>query len=103
MSFDPLKRSPLLQKLSRDATPLRMEQLTTKALGIEKPIRPKSNECCGSSCDPCVMTLYAQELKVWKECHDPKWDMGIQLDEKENICDSDTIVEQKLIKTNLDW
>lgn len=25
-------------------------------------------ECCGSSCKPCVMDMYGEELRVWKEC-----------------------------------
>jgi hypothetical protein len=66
--FNPIERSKTLQKISRDATPLRMEQLVAMAKNPEKPKKPAPGECCGSSCDPCVMTTYSIELKIWKEC-----------------------------------
>ena len=44
-----------------------MAEIANKAIIREKPEKPGLGACCGSSCDPCVLTLYAQEVKVWKE------------------------------------
>jgi Oxidoreductase-like protein, N-terminal len=71
MSFDPKKRSPTLQKLLKTRlAPIRENELITKALNPERPIKPPADgrECCGSACKPCVMDLYGEELRVWKEC-----------------------------------
>lgn len=63
------KFSPTLTRLLKARpAPSRETTLLAAAFGNEKPVKPPPGECCGSSCDPCVMDLYAQELKVWKEC-----------------------------------
>ncbi|KAL9934760.1 hypothetical protein V8E36_006535 [Tilletia maclaganii] len=33
----------------------------------DPPPPPGLNECCGSSCDPCVKTLHKEELGAWRE------------------------------------
>jgi hypothetical protein len=61
--------SPTLTRLLKARpAPSRENNLLDAAFSDAKPIKPPPGECCGSSCDPCVMDLYAQELKVWKEC-----------------------------------
>ncbi|KEQ93820.1 hypothetical protein AUEXF2481DRAFT_306902 [Aureobasidium subglaciale EXF-2481] len=61
--------SPTLTKLLKARpAPIRETALLTAASSPTRPIKPPAGDCCGSSCDPCVMDLYAQELKVWKEC-----------------------------------
>lgn len=63
------KFSPTLTRLLKARpAPSRETTLLEAAFGDAKPVKPPPGECCGSSCDPCVMDLYAQELKVWKEC-----------------------------------
>jgi hypothetical protein len=63
------KHSPTLTRLLKARpAPLRETNLLDAAFSDTKPVKPPPGECCGSSCDPCVMDLYAQELKVWKEC-----------------------------------
>jgi hypothetical protein len=63
------KHSPTLTRLLKARpAPSRETNLLDAAFSDTKPIKPPPGECCGSSCDPCVMGLYAQELKVWKEC-----------------------------------
>lgn len=69
MQFDPRTRSPTLQKLLKTRlAPIREKELLSKARNPEKPTRPSPGDCCGSSCKPCVMDLYREELLVWKEC-----------------------------------
>jgi hypothetical protein len=71
MSFDPKVRSPTLKRLIKTRlAPIREQELITKALCPDKPIKPPADgrECCGSACKPCVMDLYGEELRVWKEC-----------------------------------
>jgi hypothetical protein len=61
--------SPTLTRLLKARpAPSRETDLLAAAFSDTKPVKPPPGECCGSSCDPCVMDLYAQELKVWKEC-----------------------------------
>ncbi|GAB7326691.1 hypothetical protein MBLNU13_g10648t1 [Cladosporium sp. NU13] len=63
------KHSPTLTRLLKARpAPSRETTLLEAAFSETKPVKPPPGECCGSSCDPCVMDLYAQELKVWKEC-----------------------------------
>ena len=63
------KHSPTLTSLLKARpAPSRETNLLNAAFSNSKPVKPPPGECCGSSCDPCVMDLYAQELKVWKEC-----------------------------------
>ncbi|SNX81393.1 uncharacterized protein MEPE_00098 [Melanopsichium pennsylvanicum] len=40
----------------------------------DPPPPPKPDECCGSSCDPCVKTLWKEELECWRE----RWGSGAQ-------------------------
>lgn len=68
-------KSPTLARLLKSRlAPSREETLlaaaTAGAEGAEKPKKPAADECCGSSCQPCVMDLYREELKVWKECRE---------------------------------
>ncbi|KEQ77651.1 hypothetical protein M436DRAFT_36611 [Aureobasidium namibiae CBS 147.97] len=61
--------SPTLTKLLKDRpAPIRETALLAAASSVTRPVKPPAGDCCGSSCDPCVMDLYAQELKIWKEC-----------------------------------
>ena len=61
--------SPTLTRLLKARpAPSRETTLLQAAYSDVKPLKPPPGECCGSSCDPCVMELYAQELRVWKEC-----------------------------------
>ncbi|KAH8647782.1 hypothetical protein BX600DRAFT_443127 [Xylariales sp. PMI_506] len=65
------KHSPTLSRLLKSRlAPSREKTLLNAALGDEKPVKPAAGDCCGSSCNPCVMDLYREELKVWKECAD---------------------------------
>lgn len=32
-----------------------------------KPERPLDSDCCGQGCDPCVLDLYDEDLKIWEE------------------------------------
>lgn len=74
MSFNPKDRSPTLCKLlKKRLAPAREKELIAKAVCEDRPEKPAPGACCGSSCDPCVMDMYAEELKVWKECW-VKWD-----------------------------
>lgn len=67
--FDPRDRSPTLTRLLKTRlAPSREKRLLEVAVTASRPIKPGNDECCGSSCKPCVMDLYAEELKVWKEC-----------------------------------
>lgn len=57
-----------MKLLKARPAPIRETALISAATSRTKPIKPAAGDCCGSSCDPCVMELFAQELKVWKEC-----------------------------------
>lgn len=48
--------------------PLRAQQLIAAASRDhdDPPPPPGLDECCGSSCQPCVKELWAQETKAWK-------------------------------------
>jgi hypothetical protein len=60
------EHSPTLSRLLKARpAPSRETNLLNAAFSTTKPIKPPPGECCGSSCDPCVMDLYAQELKFW--------------------------------------
>lgn len=63
------KHSPSLDRLLKSRlAPIREAALMKAAMGNEKPAKPAAGDCCGSSCIPCVMDLYREELRVWKEC-----------------------------------
>ncbi|XP_045157707.2 NADH-cytochrome b5 reductase-like [Mercenaria mercenaria] len=32
-----------------------------------RPERPLDSDCCGQGCDPCVLDIYAEEMKIWEE------------------------------------
>lgn len=55
-------------------TNLRKKQLVKAASRPhdDPPPPPKPDECCGSSCDPCVKTLWKEELECWRE----RWGAG---------------------------
>lgn len=73
-AFNPLERSPTLVKLLKTRlAPVRERELIAKATCPDRPAKPAPGDCCGSSCHPCVMDNYAEELRVWKECW-VKWE-----------------------------
>lgn len=37
----------------------------------EPPPEPKTDECCGSNCTPCVKDLWKEDVFVWKQ----RWGM----------------------------
>lgn len=75
-TFDPRDRSPTLVRLLKTRlAPSREQKLLEVAVTEVRPVKPGNDECCGSSCKPCVMDMYAEELKVWKECW-IKWEGG---------------------------
>ncbi|KAJ3332677.1 hypothetical protein HDU76_013425 [Blyttiomyces sp. JEL0837] len=76
-NIDPYKKSATFRKLYPKLAPARLDQLTTIAKCPTKPEKPPPGACCGSSCDPCVLTLYGQELKIWKECQKEDDDEGL--------------------------
>ncbi len=53
----------------RRITNIRKKQLIKAASRPfdDPPPPPKPDECCGSSCDPCVKTLWKEELACWRE------------------------------------
>ncbi|SOV03131.1 uncharacterized protein UDID_00143 [Ustilago sp. UG-2017a] len=58
----------------RRITNIRKKQLIKAASRAydDPPPPPKPDECCGSSCDPCVKTLWKEELACWRE----RWGEG---------------------------
>lgn len=61
--------SPTITRLLKTRlAPIREASLLAAATSPTKPIKPAAGDCCGSSCKPCVMDLYREELMVWKEC-----------------------------------
>lgn len=60
----------------RRITNIRKKQLIKAASRNydDPPPPPKPDECCGSSCDPCVKTLWKEELECWRE----RWGAGAQ-------------------------
>lgn len=32
-----------------------------------KPEPPLDSDCCGQGCDPCILDIYAEEVKIWEE------------------------------------
>ncbi|CBQ67474.1 conserved hypothetical protein [Sporisorium reilianum SRZ2] len=60
----------------RKITNIRKKQLVKAASRNydDPPPPPKPDECCGSSCDPCVKTLWKEELACWRE----RWGDGAQ-------------------------
>ncbi|GAA5951303.1 hypothetical protein JCM3765_002439 [Sporobolomyces pararoseus] len=82
-----LSQSPYLSKLVLKGrlAPSRYSKLLISARSISKPLKPEIWECCGSSCKPCVLELYKQELKVWEECHPDGEEEQEQEEEEELI------------------
>lgn len=69
------EQSPTLARLLKTRlAPIREEALLNAARSSDKPSKPPAGDCCGSSCKPCVMDLYREELKVWKECESLRGD-----------------------------
>lgn len=33
----------------------------------KKPECPLDSDCCGQGCNPCILDIYAEELKIWEE------------------------------------
>ena len=93
MSFNPRDRSPTLVRLLKSRlAPIREKELLTAALNEERPEKPPPGSCCGSSCDPCVIDQYAEEVKVWKECW-IKWE-----GDEEAVEEQKAAVEVKEVK-----
>ncbi|KAI9327010.1 hypothetical protein DFJ73DRAFT_864626 [Zopfochytrium polystomum] len=61
--------SPTFRRLRPRLAAYREEQLLAIASSAERPARPPPGACCGSSCDPCVLDVYREELKIWREAH----------------------------------
>lgn len=103
MSFKPQDRSPTLRKLlKKRLAPVREKELIAKALCEDRPEKPAPGACCGSSCDPCVMDMYAEELKVWKECW-VKWDGEEGEDEKVLEEKEQEVKKKRWIPGAFDW
>lgn len=66
-----LASSPCLKRLiATRLAPSRLASLLAAARSLNSPEPPAPWDCCGSSCSPCVTTLWKEERKVWRECHD---------------------------------
>ena len=39
---------------------------------LARPQSPSPEDCCGSGCNPCVLDIYEQELRIWKSLSLPK-------------------------------
>ncbi|PWY85919.1 hypothetical protein BO70DRAFT_395054 [Aspergillus heteromorphus CBS 117.55] len=63
---------PFIKKGRNRLAGTRMKQLLRAAERAHDDPPPQSGECCGSACDPCVTTLWAEELAVWRE----RWGEG---------------------------
>ncbi|CAD0082039.1 unnamed protein product [Aureobasidium vineae] len=93
--------SPTLTKLLKARpAPIRESALLAAAVSPTKPVKPPAGDCCGSSCDPCVMDLYAQELKVWKECVGLRLAVGDESDKGEDVA---TEVEGCKVPGAFEW
>jgi hypothetical protein len=91
---DAKKHSPTLTRLLKARpAPSRETNLLNAAFSTTKPVKPPPGECCGSSCDPCVMDLYAQELKVWKECAAYREVLGGGSEAAETVASEDSVME----------
>lgn len=88
------KQSPTLGRLLKmRLAPIRETALLAAATSVEKPVKPAAGDCCGSSCKPCVMDLYREELMVWKECSASR---TIEIEESDASIDSNSETEKKL-------
>lgn len=95
MSFNPRDRSPTLVRLLKSRlAPVREKELLTAALNEERPEKPPPGSCCGSSCDPCVIDQYAEEVKVWKECW-VKWEGDKGVDVKKVVVEVKDVHEER--------
>lgn len=57
---------PRIKKAQKHASGTRTKQLI-RAAERDYNDPPVPGECCGSSCDPCVMDLWREEMEVWRE------------------------------------
>lgn len=57
---------PAIRKAQKHASGTRTKQLI-RAAERDYNDPPVPGECCGSSCDPCVMDLWREEMGVWRE------------------------------------
>ncbi|GAA5856411.1 hypothetical protein JCM8547_008732 [Rhodosporidiobolus lusitaniae] len=64
--------------------PNRIRQIKRQALRGEPPVEPKPWECCGGGCGiDCVVTIWWEEEKTWRDMH-PDWkDIKKRLKEEE--------------------
>ena len=44
----------------------------------DRPQSPSPGDCCGSGCNPCVLDIYKQELRIWKFLRLPKHDSPVR-------------------------
>eukprot|EP00186_Timspurckia_oligopyrenoides_P000164 CAMPEP_0182445742 /NCGR_PEP_ID=MMETSP1172-20130603/3763_1 /TAXON_ID=708627 /ORGANISM="Timspurckia oligopyrenoides, Strain CCMP3278" /LENGTH=117 /DNA_ID=CAMNT_0024641561 /DNA_START=1 /DNA_END=354 /DNA_ORIENTATION=+ len=50
-----------------DETQLNQDEFKSKILLASPPKEPEPYECCGNGCEPCVWTLYFNELAIYTE------------------------------------
>lgn len=109
MSFDPKSRSPTLVKLLKTRlAPIRESELITKALNPTKPVKPPADgrECCGSACKPCVMDLYGEELRVWKECWRDQETNAVEMENgivKETTTGGEAVARTEKMPGSFEW
>ncbi|PWN53758.1 hypothetical protein IE53DRAFT_108099 [Violaceomyces palustris] len=67
--FPDPEKIPLLVKDVRRFTNTRRKQILRAASrgSGDPPPPPGPDECCGSSCDPCVKQLWREELMAWSQ------------------------------------
>lgn len=90
----------------RRITNIRKKQLIKAASRPfdDPPPPPKPDECCGSSCDPCVKTLWKEELGCWRE----RWGENAQEDGNRKLGSIQARAEQpssatKTMPGSFDW
>lgn len=50
-----------------------------------KPEKPLDSDCCGQGCDPCILDIYQEELRIWEaECCQIR--TGVIKPDKEDDC-----------------
>ncbi|KAI5478797.1 hypothetical protein MNV49_004623 [Pseudohyphozyma bogoriensis] len=73
LTIDPLERSPYFKRLkARGIHGIgRIRQITRAGQRDLPPKEPPVYMCCGSSCGlNCVTTIWWEEEKTWRDCHE---------------------------------
>ena len=102
--YSDIESLPTIQT-QRKITNIRKKQLIKAASRNydDPPPPPKPDECCGSSCDPCVKTLWKEELACWRE----RWGDGAQEQSSsaaaEKKAESEPIAKTTTIPGGFDW